>query len=114
MNDALARKKFTEFKERSDRISDTALDEYWASLTPATIADMIGEWQGGEFDTGHRMNGRLEKAAGSARPSTRQPTCSPGVSGRRRQQVLQRRDGQRRGQPVDGGIPRRDHRDDGL
>ncbi|BCQ06829.1 hypothetical protein JMUB5695_00239 [Mycobacterium heckeshornense] len=62
MNDGLARKKFTEFKERNGRISDAELDEYWASLQPATIADMIGEWRGGEFDTGHRMNGRLDKA----------------------------------------------------
>ncbi|BBY06181.1 DUF4334 domain-containing protein [Mycobacterium noviomagense] len=62
MSDALTRKKFTEFKERGGRIPDAELDDYWSSLAPATIADMIGEWKGGEFGTGHRMNGRLEKA----------------------------------------------------
>jgi hypothetical protein len=58
----LARKKFTEFKERSDRIADAELDEFWATLQPATIDGMIGEWKGGEFVTGHKMNGQLEKA----------------------------------------------------
>jgi hypothetical protein len=58
----LARKKFTEFKERGDQIADTELDDFWATLTPATIHGMIGEWKGGEFVTGHKMNGQLEKA----------------------------------------------------
>jgi Domain of unknown function (DUF4334)/GXWXG protein len=59
---SLARKKFTEFKERAVAISDAELDEFWATLQPATIEEMIGEWRGGEFVTGHRMNGQLEKA----------------------------------------------------
>lgn len=50
----LARKKFTEFKERGD-IPDAELDEFWADLRPATIEEMIGEWKGGEFRTGHKM-----------------------------------------------------------
>jgi hypothetical protein len=62
MSDALARKKFADFKERTDAISDAELDDYWASLSPATIEGMLGEWKGGEFDTGHRMNGQLEKS----------------------------------------------------
>jgi hypothetical protein len=59
---SLARKKFTEFKERAVAIPDAELDEFWATLQPATIKEMIGEWQGGEFVTGHKMNGQLEKA----------------------------------------------------
>jgi hypothetical protein len=62
MSDALARKKFTEFKERTGDLTDSELDDYWASLQPATIDGMLGEWKGGEFVTGHRMNGQLEKA----------------------------------------------------
>ena len=58
----LARKKFTEFKERSGEIADAELDEFWAELAPATIDGMLGEWTGGEFQTGHKMNGQLEKA----------------------------------------------------
>ena len=62
MTDALAHKKFTEFKERSGSIEDAELDDYWASLPPATVDGMLGEWKGGEFVTGHRMNGQLAKS----------------------------------------------------
>ncbi len=58
----LARKKFTEFKARSGEIADSELDEFWAELAPATLDGMLGEWKGGEFQTGHKMNGQLEKA----------------------------------------------------
>jgi Domain of unknown function (DUF4334)/GXWXG protein len=58
----LARKKFTAFTERSGDIADDELDEFWSELPPATIEDMIGEWKGGEFQTGHKMNGQLQKA----------------------------------------------------
>ena len=44
---------------RRNLIPDADLDEFWATLEPATIDFMIGEWQGGEFDTGHRENGTL-------------------------------------------------------
>jgi hypothetical protein len=59
---SLARKKFNEFKQRSGKIDDAELDDFWAGLKPATIDGMMGEWKGGEFVTGHMMNGRLEKA----------------------------------------------------
>nr|WP_210743270.1 DUF4334 domain-containing protein [Nocardia cerradoensis] len=69
VSDESARKIFTELKERAGRrlvsgpersfIPDADLDEFWATLEPATIDFMIGEWQGGEFDTGHRENGTL-------------------------------------------------------
>ncbi len=59
---SLARKIFTEFKKRSGPIADAELDDFWASLAPAIIDGMIGEWKGGEFLTGHKMNGQLEKA----------------------------------------------------
>src|ERR1700761_7336059 len=62
MSDALARKKFIEFTERTGAITDAELDDYWASLRPVTIDGMLGEWKGGEVVTGHRMNGQLEKA----------------------------------------------------
>ena len=59
---SLARKMFTEFKERGGAIPDAELDEFWATLQPATIEGMLGEWKGGEFLTGHKMKGQLEKA----------------------------------------------------
>ena len=77
---SLARNKFTEFKERGRDIADAELDEYWASLQPATIDGMIGEWKGGEFVTGHKMNGQLKKAGWFGRDGlgrqTSSSTCS--------------------------------------
>lgn len=58
---SLARKQFNEFKNRSDKIADAELGDYWATLEPATIDEMVGEWKGGEFLTGHMMNGQLAK-----------------------------------------------------
>ncbi|TVS88339.1 DUF4334 domain-containing protein [Mycobacterium helveticum] len=58
----LARKKFTELKDRGGQIPDAELDEFWATLQPATLEQMLGEWKGGEFVTGHKMNGLLEQA----------------------------------------------------
>jgi hypothetical protein len=60
---SLPRKKFDEFKGRGEVIADAELDEFWATLSPATIEGMLGDWKGGEFVTGHKMNGQLEKAA---------------------------------------------------
>lgn len=62
MSDEQARTRFTAFKQRTDTIADAELDEFWATLPPATLEQMIGEWRGGEFVTGHKMNGLLEKA----------------------------------------------------
>ena len=62
MTDTPARKVFTELRDRTGQIPDAELDEFWATLEPATMDFMIGEWKGGEFVTGHRMNGGLAKA----------------------------------------------------
>jgi hypothetical protein len=59
--DELARKTFTAFKECDDVISDEELDDFWATLTPATVEFMIGEWKGGEFNTGHPANGFMKR-----------------------------------------------------
>jgi hypothetical protein len=56
-----ARETFTELKARTGQISDAELDEFWATLQPATIDFMIGEWKGGEFQTGHKANGFMER-----------------------------------------------------
>jgi hypothetical protein len=62
VSDELARKIFTELRQRPGQILDAELDEFWATLSPITIDEMLGEWKGGEFVTGHRMNGLLPKA----------------------------------------------------
>ena len=56
-----ARKTFTDLKERKDRIADAELDEFWGTLAPADVDFMIGEWKGGEFDTGHKANGFMTR-----------------------------------------------------
>jgi hypothetical protein len=54
-----ARERFEVFKQRTDPIPDEALEEFWATLEPATIDFMIGEWKGDDLFTGHRGNGFL-------------------------------------------------------
>ncbi len=56
-----ARTTFTELTRRTDRIDDAELDAFWATLAPATVEFMIGEWKGGEFDTGHKANGFMKR-----------------------------------------------------
>ncbi len=66
-----ATQKFTELKQRAGRrlvagpdrvfLPDAELDEFWATLDPVSIDFMLGEWEGGEFDTGHRENGTLSQ-----------------------------------------------------
>ncbi|RMI33427.1 DUF4334 domain-containing protein [Nocardia stercoris] len=69
VSDNPARTAFSELKKRARQrlvtgpehflIPDADLDEFWATLEPATVDFMIGAWEGGEFDTGHRENGTL-------------------------------------------------------
>ncbi len=56
-----AQKTFADFVGRTEEISDTDLDAFWDTLEPTTIDFMIGEWQGGEFQTGHRANGFMKR-----------------------------------------------------
>jgi hypothetical protein len=62
LTDDLPRTTFTELAGRTGQIPDTELDAFWATLEPAPIEFMFGEWKGGEFNTGHRINGLLAKA----------------------------------------------------
>jgi GXWXG protein/uncharacterized protein DUF4334 len=57
-----ARDTFAELKARTGQIPDAELDAFWATLTPATVEFMIGDWHGGGFDTGHRLINSLEAA----------------------------------------------------
>jgi hypothetical protein len=56
-----ARTTFTALKERTGEIPDAELDAFWATLAPASIEFMIGEWAGGEFQTGHKANGFMNR-----------------------------------------------------
>jgi Domain of unknown function (DUF4334)/GXWXG protein len=57
-----ARKTFAEFVARDEQIPDAELDDFWATLKPLTVAELIGEWKGGAFDTGHPVSRLLAKA----------------------------------------------------
>lgn len=72
-----ARNTFDKLTAREDTIADAELDEFWATLEPVSIDFMIGEWQGGEFHTGHAANGFMKRlnwfgktfvSAGDAKP----------------------------------------------
>ena len=56
-----ARETFAALIERTDRIPDADLDAFWSTLRAATVDFMIGEWKGGEFDTGHGANGFMKR-----------------------------------------------------
>lgn len=57
----LAIDAFTALKARTDTLSDAELDAFWATLEPAKLDFMLGEWKGGEFHTGHRANGFMDR-----------------------------------------------------
>ena len=56
-----ARATFDQLAARTDQLTDAELDEFWATLEPTTVDFMIGEWKGGEFDTGHEANGFMNR-----------------------------------------------------
>src|SRR5699024_4196617 len=60
VDDAAARERFAELRGNTG-ISPTELDEVWAALEPLDAAELVGEWTGDEFGTGHLMNGQLAK-----------------------------------------------------
>ncbi|WP_193046822.1 DUF4334 domain-containing protein [Mycolicibacterium baixiangningiae] len=57
----MSRTTFDELKDRTGTIADSELDDFWATLAPVDIDFMIGEWKGGEFHTGHKANGFMER-----------------------------------------------------
>lgn len=57
----MTRTTFDDLKRRTDTIADAELDDFWATLEPVGIDFMIGQWRGGEFHTGHKANGFMER-----------------------------------------------------
>ncbi|MBA0046330.1 DUF4334 domain-containing protein [Mycobacterium sp. NPDC050853] len=56
-----ARTRFAELRDQRD-VSPADLDEIWAALDTVRLEEMLGNWKGDEFHTGHKMNGQLEAA----------------------------------------------------
>lgn len=57
-----ARTRFAELRGQRD-VSPADLDEVWAALDTVHSEDMLGNWKGDEFHTGHKMNGQLAAAS---------------------------------------------------
>ncbi|MGC9496541.1 DUF4334 domain-containing protein [Streptomyces sp. WG7] len=57
-----ARTRFRTLRETKGPVEATELDAVWAALEVVRPEEILGEWKGGEFDTGHPLNGELAKA----------------------------------------------------
>lgn len=57
-----ARARFQELREQEGLIPTLQLDEVWAALATVRPDEILGDWKGGEFRTGHPLDGTLEKA----------------------------------------------------
>ena len=54
-----ARSAFAKLREQENDVSPTELDEVWAALETVDAADILGEWKGDDFATGHRLHDKL-------------------------------------------------------
>lgn len=57
-----ARARFRALRETEGPVEAWELDAVWAGLDTVRPEEILGEWKGGEFHTGHPLNGRLAKA----------------------------------------------------
>jgi hypothetical protein len=57
-----ARARLQELREQEGRVAASELDAVWAALETVRPEEILGEWKGGEFDTGHPLNGMLAEA----------------------------------------------------
>ncbi|MFC8536427.1 DUF4334 domain-containing protein [Streptomyces sp. NPDC057249] len=62
MNALEARARFQELRERDRPVPAGELDAIWAELDTVRPQDILGAWKGGEFRTGHPLEGMLAKA----------------------------------------------------
>ncbi len=56
-----ARARFQQLREKGDLVDPAELDAIWAVLDTVRPEAILGEWKGGEFNTGHPLNGELAK-----------------------------------------------------
>ncbi|MFB7335395.1 DUF4334 domain-containing protein [Streptomyces adustus] len=57
-----ARARFHELRAQDGPVDPVELDAIWAALATVRPEEILGVWKGGEFRTGHPLNGALEKA----------------------------------------------------
>ncbi|KIZ16991.1 DUF4334 domain-containing protein [Streptomyces natalensis] len=53
-----ARTRFSELRKQEGQVSAAELDEIWAALDTVRPEEILGEWKGSEFHTGHPLNGQ--------------------------------------------------------
>jgi hypothetical protein len=54
-----ARHRFEELRAQEAGVSPAELDDLWARLAPVRAEDVLGEWKGDDFATGHRLHDQL-------------------------------------------------------
>jgi hypothetical protein len=57
-----ARSRFADLRGKGSAVGADELDALWAALPVVRVEDILGEWRGSAFDTGHPLNRRLSKA----------------------------------------------------
>ncbi|MFG1779583.1 DUF4334 domain-containing protein [Micromonospora sp. NPDC049051] len=62
MDATRARARFSELRGEDGLVSAAELDEIWAALDTVRPEEILGEWKGSEFVTGHPLNGQLDRA----------------------------------------------------
>ena len=55
-------RELQEVREGEGTVDAAELDSIWAALGTVRPEEMLGSWKGGEFPTGHPLNGMLAKA----------------------------------------------------
>ncbi|MFD6566880.1 DUF4334 domain-containing protein [Micromonospora profundi] len=61
MNTSTARARFSELRRQGGRVSAAELDDIWAALDTVRPEEILGEWKGRALDTGHPLNGQLDR-----------------------------------------------------
>jgi hypothetical protein len=57
-----ARTRFRELRGQDGPVDPGELDAVWAALATVRPEEILGAWRGGEFRTGHPLNGQLAEA----------------------------------------------------
>ena len=61
MNVSTARARLSELRRQDGRVSAAELDDIWAALDTVRPEEILGEWRGSAFDTGHPLTRQLDR-----------------------------------------------------
>lgn len=54
-----ARTRFAVLRKQDSGVDPEELDQIWASLPTVDVSEILGQWKGDDFATGHVINGML-------------------------------------------------------